>query len=144
SILLDARTMTTDKVVGYCFSADMDGVTWGADDMLLALLMWGCVPDAVDAVWVQNHFQWIMWSSVSLARWLPAQWRKFWSAKRVLGLLRHRYECKYELGEQLALRRILEADAAPQQLIVLCIMSIVGSGADMWVEVTDGWYSIQA
>ncbi|KAJ1734144.1 hypothetical protein LPJ61_001219, partial [Coemansia biformis] len=144
SVPLDARTMTADKAAGYCFSADMDGATWGADDARLALLARGCVPDAVDAAWVQNHFRWVVWSSASLARRLPARWHEFWSAERVLGLLRHRYEREYELGERSALRRVLEADAAPQRLIVLCVASIAGSGADTRVEVTDGWYSIQA
>ncbi|KAJ2757591.1 hypothetical protein IWQ56_006220, partial [Coemansia nantahalensis] len=145
SVPLDARTMTADAAADYCYGVEgAAGRRWGAEGARQALVARGCVAEAVSAAWVRNHFRWIVWSSAGLARRFPARWREFWSAERVLELLHGRYRREYECGERAALRRILEADAAPQRLMVLCIASVAGAGADVRVEVTDGWYGMQA
>ncbi|KAJ2805070.1 Breast cancer 2, early onset [Coemansia helicoidea] len=137
--------MTADAAADYCYGVEgAAGRRWGAEGARQALVARGCVAEAVSAAWVRNHFRWIVWSSAGLARRFPARWREFWSAERVLELLQGRYRREYECGERSALRRILEADAAPQRLMVLCIASVAGAGADVRVEVTDGWYGMQA
>ncbi|KAJ2175463.1 hypothetical protein IWW41_001074 [Coemansia sp. RSA 2522] len=146
---VDAVGMTSERAESYKFSTAAG--QWGADEARQALILRGCEANVVTAEWVRNHFRWIVWGCASYARRLPTRWREFWGADHVLERLQRRYEREHVRGERPALRRVLEGDAASQQLMVLCVaVAQVSDEADnagtarVHVEVTDGWYGVQA
>ncbi|KAJ2893437.1 Breast cancer 2, early onset, partial [Coemansia aciculifera] len=51
---------------------------------------------------------------------------------------------EYVRGERSALKRVLEGDSSSQQLMVLCVASLHYKDNVAQVEVTDGWYGVQA
>ncbi|KAJ2558942.1 hypothetical protein GGH12_005621 [Coemansia sp. RSA 1822] len=145
----DAVGMTSETAESYKFSTAAG--QWGADEARQALILRGCEANVVTAEWVRNHFRWIVWGCASYARRLPTRWREFWSAGHVLDRLQRRYEREHVRGERPALRRVLEGDAASQQLMVLCVaVAQVSDDAGnagssrVHAEVTDGWYGVRA
>ncbi|KAJ2161350.1 hypothetical protein GGF46_001528 [Coemansia sp. RSA 552] len=140
----DALAMTSGLAATYGFPLGAPGMRWGVDEARQALLGRGCVPGVVNPSWVRNHFRWAVWSSACYSRRIPSRWHEFWSIDHVLYRLLYRYEREYVRGERSALKQVLEGDAAPQQLMILCVASIESDHADTTIEVTDGWYSIGA
>ncbi|KAJ2501941.1 hypothetical protein GGH96_001467 [Coemansia sp. RSA 1972] len=144
----DALEMTSETAGSYKFSTAAG--QWGADEARQALVLRGCEANVVTAAWVRNHFRWIVWGCASYARRLPTRWREFWGADHVLDRLQRRYEREHVRGERPALRRVLEGDAAPQQLMVLCVAvarvsdEADNAGSKVHVQVTDGWYGVPA
>ncbi|PIA19457.1 nucleic acid-binding protein, partial [Coemansia reversa NRRL 1564] len=108
------------------------------------MLAHGCDPSTTTRAWVQNHFRWIVWTGACFARRIPSRWREFWSIERTLERLLYRHRREIDGSERSALRRIIEKDSAPQQLMVLCVASVEYRGSATLIEVTDGWYSVGA
>ncbi|KAG9439694.1 hypothetical protein H6P81_019859 [Aristolochia fimbriata] len=122
--------------------------------------------------WVTNHYKWIIWKLASLEQGYPSKaCGKFLTVFNVLEELKYRYEREVNHGHRSALKRILEGDASPGCMVVLCI-SAVHSFPDTAIEnvdplstlreekldfshgpqdrcvakieLTDGWYSVNA
>ncbi|KAL0555703.1 hypothetical protein IC582_009658 [Cucumis melo] len=116
----------------------------------------------VSELWVTNHYKWIVWKLACYERQsLVKSNRKFLGVSNVLEELKYRYEREVNQGHRSAIKRILEGEAPPSVLLTLCISAIrskcksraqvcssmisesnYGEGAK--VELTDGWYSIDA
>ncbi|KAJ1842913.1 hypothetical protein LPJ73_005651, partial [Coemansia sp. RSA 2703] len=124
----DALAMTATAAASYRFGSG--AAAWGWGEARQALLARGCSAAGVTEAWVRNHFRWSVWTAASYARRLSGRWRALWSAEAVAGRLLRRYEREHVRGERPALRRVLEGDAAAQQLMVLAV--------------TDGWYGVAA
>ncbi|XP_038906310.1 protein BREAST CANCER SUSCEPTIBILITY 2 homolog B isoform X2 [Benincasa hispida] len=113
-------------------------------------------------LWVTNHYKWIVWKLACYERQSPVKSnRKFLAVSNVLEELKYRYEREVNQGHRSAIKRILEGDAPPSMLLVLCISAIHSNcksraqvyssminelehGEGAKVELTDGWYSIDA
>ncbi|XP_031738661.1 protein BREAST CANCER SUSCEPTIBILITY 2 homolog B isoform X3 [Cucumis sativus] len=122
----------------------------------------GASPQHVSELWVTNHYKWIVWKLACYERQsLVKSNRNFLGVSNVLEELKYRYEREVNQGHRSAIKRILEGDAPPSMLLTLCISAIrskcksraqvcssmisesnYGEGAK--VELTDGWYSIDA
>ncbi|OMO97642.1 hypothetical protein COLO4_14461 [Corchorus olitorius] len=112
--------------------------------------------------WVANHYKWIVWKLMCYERRYPSKCSgKFFTISNVLEELKYRYEREVNLGHRSAIKRILEGDASPSTMIVLCISAIlsnsepkmeknlgmtnaVDNSGNAKVELTDGWYSVNA
>ncbi|KAI8324057.1 nucleic acid-binding protein, partial [Martensiomyces pterosporus] len=138
----DVHTITAQSAADYSIPLGADGQGWGSSAARQALLACGCSPEVVTEQWVRNHFRWSVWSCASYARRFPAQWREFWSIENITSRLLYRYEREFVRGERSALKKILEADASPQQLMVLCVAAVFQKDGVTRAEVTDGWYSM--
>lgn len=62
-----------------------------------------------------------------------------------------RYEREVNHGQRSAIKRILEGDASPSSMLVLCVSEIENPSTSMAemssisrIELTDGWYSVCA
>lgn len=132
-----------------------------------------------------NHYKWIIWKLACYERCYPTKCAgKFLTISNVLEELKYRYPscciilcftigfgeigekhvkcvCRYERevnhGHRSAIKRILEGDASPSTMLVLCISAVCSNcepqiedsttdldqaetnGATK-VELTDGWY----
>ncbi|KAG7017205.1 Protein BREAST CANCER SUSCEPTIBILITY 2-like B, partial [Cucurbita argyrosperma subsp. argyrosperma] len=113
-------------------------------------------------LWVKNHYKWIVWKLACYERQCPVKSNGiFLTVSNVLEELKYRYEREVNQGHRSAIKRILEGDAPPSMLLVLCVSAIrsnyksrsqacssstngsdYGEGAK--VELTDGWYSVDA
>ncbi|KAJ1964417.1 hypothetical protein GGI12_001434 [Dipsacomyces acuminosporus] len=144
SLPYDVLTMTASKAAEYCFPLAGSGQGWGFSAARQALLARGCMPGVATEDWVKNHFRWCVWSCASYARRFPARCQEFWTTKSIISRLLYRYEREFVRGERSTLKKVLEADASPQQLMVLCIATISWQDKKTVVEVTDGWYGISA
>ncbi|KAJ2841540.1 hypothetical protein J3B02_005860, partial [Coemansia erecta] len=117
---------------------------WGWPEARQTLIVRGCVPDAIPDAWVRNHFRWCVWNAACYARRLPLICSSFWSVEAVIDRLWRRYEREHLHGQRSALKRVLEADSAAQQPMVLVVSGIDCTGNNVRVEVTDGWYAVAA
>ncbi|KAJ1797142.1 hypothetical protein LPJ75_007105, partial [Coemansia sp. RSA 2598] len=115
---------------------------WGWQEARQTLIVRGCVPGAIPDAWVHNHFRWCVWNAASYARRLPATWSSFWSVEAVVDRLWRRYEREHLLGQRSALKRILEADSAAQQPMILVVSEVDCARDAVRMEVTDGWYAV--
>ncbi|CAK9150441.1 unnamed protein product [Ilex paraguariensis] len=116
----------------------------------------------VSKEWIANHYKWIVWKLACYERCYPFKsLGKFLTVSNVLEELKYRYEREANHGHRSAIRKILEGDAPPSSMLVLCISSIHSncdqkiethsistSGAENTraakIELTDGWYSLSA
>ncbi|XWS60009.1 hypothetical protein CRYUN_Cryun08bG0171400 [Craigia yunnanensis] len=112
--------------------------------------------------WVTNHYKWIVWKLVCYERRYPSKYAgKFLTISNILEELKYRYEREVNHGHRSAIKRILEGDISPSTMMVLCVSAIqsnsepkmetnlvIANGADNGgnakVELTDGWYSMDA
>ncbi|CAA6654699.1 unnamed protein product [Spirodela intermedia] len=75
--------------------------------------------------WVQNHYKWIVWKLACLERGYPEQAKgKYLTAANVLEELKYRYEREVNHGHRSAVKRILDGDASPASMMVLCVSDI--------------------
>ncbi|XP_022159315.1 protein BREAST CANCER SUSCEPTIBILITY 2 homolog B-like isoform X2 [Momordica charantia] len=113
-------------------------------------------------LWVPNHYKWIVWKLACYERQNPVKSNgKFLTVSNVLEELKYRYEREVNQGHRSAIKRILEGDTPPSMMLVLCVSAIrlnyksraqacssMMSGSDHGegakIELTDGWYSIDA
>eukprot|EP01138_Halocafeteria_seosinensis_P013388 gb/GECG01013674.1/.p1 GENE.gb/GECG01013674.1/~~gb/GECG01013674.1/.p1 ORF type:complete len:1741 (+),score=221.59 gb/GECG01013674.1/:1-5223(+) len=100
--------------------------------------------------WVANHYRWVVWKlacyeRMSLRRFTPC--RLTW--KNVIQQLQKRYRIEYSEGRRPPLRKIIEGDERAERLIVLVVANITSrrgptEESQFTMELTDGWYSIEA
>ncbi|XP_044355538.1 protein BREAST CANCER SUSCEPTIBILITY 2 homolog B isoform X10 [Triticum aestivum] len=123
--------------------------------------------------WVNNHYKWIIWKLASLERCYPTKAAgKFLTVANVLDELKYRYDREVNNGHRSAIKKILEGNALPSLMMVLCISAIyshpdvhkleaVGTDENensiknksllaakrnmpAHIELTDGWYALEA
>ena len=109
--------------------------------------------------WILCHVRWIVWKLASYERrfsdFLAGRYLTYGN---LISQLRRRFEFEIIEGHRPALRKILNRDAASTSLMILCVSQIITNGiladkeedtsncteAHYKIELTDGWYSIQA
>ncbi|XP_077214363.1 protein BREAST CANCER SUSCEPTIBILITY 2 homolog B-like isoform X3 [Tasmannia lanceolata] len=170
----EVKFMTADSAENYIFHAmpGLDEV--GVEALQHMLLQSGASLQNATKEWVANHYKRIVWKLACLERWYPAQTSgKYLTVANVLEELKYRYEREVNHGHRSALKRILEGDASAASMLVLCISAIrsypdpnIGKedclmapckdankrdGANnsesshvARIELTDGWYSLDA
>ncbi|XVE62082.1 hypothetical protein DITRI_Ditri06bG0090800 [Diplodiscus trichospermus] len=131
----------------------------GAEAFYDMLAHSGASMQYISKEWVRNHYKWIVWKLVSYERRYPTKYvGKFLTMSNVLEELKFRYEREVNHGHRSAIKRILEGDISPSTMVVLCISAIhepkmernlvITNGAEnsgnAKVELTDGWYSMDA
>ncbi|KAI8612799.1 BRCA2, oligonucleotide/oligosaccharide-binding, domain 1-domain-containing protein, partial [Chytriomyces sp. MP71] len=106
------------------------------------------------AVWVSNHYRWIVWKLAGMVRSFPYLHETIWTPLYVVEQLLFRYEKEYAGGKRSCLKQIIEGDAPVELLMVLCVSRIIINGRDissenldssyLALELTDGWYRLNA
>ncbi|XP_012089778.1 protein BREAST CANCER SUSCEPTIBILITY 2 homolog B isoform X2 [Jatropha curcas] len=132
----------------------------GAEALYHMLVQSGASIQCVSKEWTMNHYKWIIWKLACYERCYP--WKsatRFLTVSNVHEELKYRYEREVNHGHRSAIKRILEGDSPPSSMMVLCISAICisckpkienlalngdecSNAARM--ELTDGWYSIDA
>ncbi|BBH02574.1 Protein BREAST CANCER SUSCEPTIBILITY 2 homolog A [Prunus dulcis] len=130
----------------------------GAEAFVHMLACSGALMQYTSREWVTNHYKWVVWKLACYERChLAKSFGNFLTVSNVLEELKYRYEREVNHGHRSAIKRILEGDASPSSMVVLCISAIrsncdpnmetssraENSGAAK-VELTDGWYSVDA
>ncbi|XP_024018442.1 protein BREAST CANCER SUSCEPTIBILITY 2 homolog B [Morus notabilis] len=158
------RWIRSGNAESYTFPDD-SGVRYiGAEDFFHMLIRSGASEQYASKEWVKNHYRWIIWKLACYERCYPTKAAgKILSVSNVLEELKYRYEREVNHGHRSAIKRILEGDASPNSMMVLCISAIClnyehklevssfaqgdaenHTAAAAKVELTDGWYSIDA
>ncbi|KAE8792571.1 Breast cancer type 2 susceptibility protein-like protein [Hordeum vulgare] len=145
----------------------------GAEEFQKMLLACGASLTYATKEWVNNHYKWIVWKLASLERCYPTKAAgKFLTVPNVLDELKYRYDREVNNGHRSAIKKILEGNALPSLMMVLCISAIYShpdvnkleaGGPDgnensidnksllaakrnmsAHIELTDGWYALEA
>ncbi|XP_044974947.1 protein BREAST CANCER SUSCEPTIBILITY 2 homolog A-like isoform X2 [Hordeum vulgare subsp. vulgare] len=145
----------------------------GAEEFQKMLLACGASLTYATKEWVNNHYKWIVWKLASLERCYPTKAvGKFLTVPNVLDELKYRYDREVNNGHRSAIKKILEGNALPSLMMVLCISAIYShpdvnkleaGGPDgnensidnksllaakrnmsAHIELTDGWYALEA
>ncbi|KAF6146912.1 hypothetical protein GIB67_036631 [Kingdonia uniflora] len=167
------RYMIADSAETYIFddASGLDNI--GSESFRLMLAQSGASLQYASTEWVKNHYKWIVWKLACYERGYSAKgtWR-YLTVSNVREELKYRYEREVNHGHRSALRRILEGDASPTSMVVLCISAIRSiphlnlkaecamvphidankfndtnlheNNIIAKIELTDGWYSIDA
>ena len=130
-------------------------------DIKRDLIKQGCDPKLLTVPWISNHKRWIVWKYASYER----SFSRFLGGKHlcygnVVRNLRARFEKEIAKGQRPAIRKILNRDAAASRMMVLAVSKLfrsisppedsisdaIGQASPSYlkVELTDGWYSVQA
>ncbi|XP_011879732.1 PREDICTED: breast cancer type 2 susceptibility protein homolog [Vollenhovia emeryi] len=133
----------------------------GLRELLRAFLASPSVdPNLVPARWVENHYRWVVWKLASMDRMKfgSAELSRALTPSHVMAQLKYRYDREIDRSQRPAIRRILEKDDVASKRMILCVSTIVENnnesveigksprvGESRWkIELTDGWYSINA
>nr|XP_045090581.1 protein BREAST CANCER SUSCEPTIBILITY 2 homolog B isoform X4 [Aegilops tauschii subsp. strangulata] len=145
----------------------------GAEEFHKLLIACGASLTYATKEWVNNHYKWIVWKLASLERCYPTKAAgKFLTVANVLDELKYRYDREVNNGHRSAIKKILEGNALPSLMMVLCISAIyshpdvhkleaVGTDENensiknksllaakrnmpAHIELTDGWYALEA
>ncbi|XP_030537321.1 protein BREAST CANCER SUSCEPTIBILITY 2 homolog B-like isoform X2 [Rhodamnia argentea] len=154
------RRIKPDNAHKFVFANESGLNCIGAEAFLHLLVQSGASTQHISKAWVTNHYRWIIWKLASYERYYPATTGKFLTITNVLEELKYRYDREINHGHRSAIKRILEGDASPAALLVLCVSAIhvddnlkIRSSTTplngtlnnvMRVELTDGWYSVDA
>ncbi|XP_021769649.1 protein BREAST CANCER SUSCEPTIBILITY 2 homolog B-like isoform X1 [Chenopodium quinoa] len=125
---------------------------FGVENFYHLLVQSGASVQHASKEWVTNHFKWIVWKLASYERCYSSKsMKKFLTISDVLEELKYRYEREVNHGQRSAIKRILEGDASPSSMLVLCVSEIEDPSTSMAdkssnsrIELTDGWYSVCA
>jgi breast cancer 2 susceptibility protein len=118
----------------------------------------GCDCTKISTKWIQNHCRWVCWKLASLERRFPHLiGTRYFTLQSLVDQLSHRFRKEVIEGTRSPLRKILNRDVAPSTMIILCVAKIdvtkassacesVTTATDpcVYLELTDGWYSIYA
>ncbi|PON42490.1 Breast cancer type 2 susceptibility protein [Parasponia andersonii] len=158
------RRIRADNAENFTFPDDSGVRCIGAEVFFHMLIRSGALEQYASKEWVKNHYKWIIWKLGCYERCYPTKSSgKILTISNVLEELKYRYEREVNHGHRSAIKRILEGDASPTSMMVLCISAInsnydpkievtsLGLGdaenhtvAAAKVELTDGWYSVDA
>ncbi|KAF7849345.1 hypothetical protein BT93_L0963 [Corymbia citriodora subsp. variegata] len=155
------RRIKPDNAHKFVFTDESGLNCIGAEAFLHMLVQSGASTQHISKGWVTNHYRWIIWKLASYERYYPATTGKFLTSTNVLEELKYRYEREINHGHHSAIKRILEGDASPAAMLVLCVSAIHANdnlrtpssttplngtlnNNAMRLELTDGWYSVDA
>ncbi|KAM0918866.1 hypothetical protein ACQ4PT_008593 [Festuca glaucescens] len=147
----------------------------GAEEFQKMLLACGASLTYATKEWVNNHHKWIVWKLASLERCYPTKAAgKFLTVANVFDELKYRYDREVNNGHRSAIKKILEGNALPSLMMVLCISAVYSHpdvnnskgeagrrdenennidnksllaakiNAPAQIELTDGWYALEA
>ncbi|XP_074568879.1 protein BREAST CANCER SUSCEPTIBILITY 2 homolog B-like [Curcuma longa] len=175
SLSSGVSSMNADNVLNYKFqdASSHDGI--GIEAFQDMLFQSGASLSNATKEWVTNHYRWIVWKLACYERWYHNQTKnKFFTVSNVLEELKYRYEREFNHGHRSAIKRILDGDASPSSMMILCVSVICSahpvisktddknsrsevikqsnnssstlerSTYDARIELTDGWYSLYA
>ncbi|WOH16371.1 hypothetical protein DCAR_0935922 [Daucus carota subsp. sativus] len=151
------RTMNPDRAEKHCFPSECGSDSVGKEAFSAMLLQSGASMKYISDTWVTNHYKWIVWKLACYERFYS---ERYLTVSNVMEELKYRYDREVNHGHRSAIKRILEGDAPPYSVLVLCISSIQRNteaiiknisnshGVDKSkvanVELTDGWYAVNA
>ncbi|KAL6627377.1 hypothetical protein ACP70R_031103 [Stipagrostis hirtigluma subsp. patula] len=166
----DVKLMDAQRAEKYKFQHST-----GVEEFQKMLLTCGASLSYVTKEWVSNHYKWIVWKLASLERCYPTRAAgKFLTVANVLEELKYRYDREVNHGHRSAVKKILEGNASPSLMMVLCIsaiyscpdlnntklevdkadtnesgignksLSAANRNMSAKIELTDGWYSLDA
>ncbi|CAG7875192.1 unnamed protein product [Brassica rapa] len=148
------RRIKSSNADKYAFGDVSSSSVVGAETFHQMLAESGASLQCASREWVTNHYRWIVWKLACYETYYPAKCRgNFLTITNVLQELRYRYEREVNHGHCSAIMRILSGDAPASSMMVLCISAInpetrethgSDSGNNVKIELTDGWYSINA
>uniref|UniRef100_A0A0E0MRS6 Tower domain-containing protein n=1 Tax=Oryza rufipogon TaxID=4529 RepID=A0A0E0MRS6_ORYRU len=116
----EVKLMDAKKAEKYKFKTDT-----GAEEFQKMLLACGASLTYTTKEWVSNHYKWIVWKLASLERCYPTRAAgKFLKVGNVLEELKYRYDREVNNGHRSAIKKILEGNASPSLMMVLCISAI--------------------
>ncbi|KAK4478421.1 hypothetical protein RD792_013891 [Penstemon davidsonii] len=156
------RQMNPNSAESYIFQNEPASGYTGTDAFHKMLTQSGASNQYLTKEWVLNHYKWIVWKLASYERCYPATFSgKLLTVSNVLEELKYRYEREVNHGHRSAIKKILDGDAPPSSMMVLCISSVDdtherelgsqsvsleggGDGRAAKIELTDGWYSVKA
>lgn len=154
------KWMKADAAEKYNFCDESGRDCIGVEAFCQLLAQSGASMQCVSKEWVANHYKWVVWKLACYERGYPSKCTgKFLSVANVLEELKYRYEREVNHGHRSAIKRLLEGSSLPSLMMVLCIASIHFSSDPktqilpeamtkntdaVKVELTDGWYSIDA
>ncbi|KAJ4821846.1 hypothetical protein Tsubulata_046386 [Turnera subulata] len=158
----EERRINSNTAEKYAFCNEFGQNCIGAEDFHHLLVQSGALVQYASKEWVTNHYKWIVWKLACYDRCYTAKpASKFLTNVNVIEELKYRYDREVNHGHRSAIKRILEGDASPSSMMVLCISAIYPSckpnveihsaasnGAESnnaaGVELTDGWYAVDA
>ncbi|PNT69978.1 hypothetical protein BRADI_2g03990v3 [Brachypodium distachyon] len=167
----EVKLMDAKRAEKYTF----DSLGTGAEEFQKMLLACGASSTYATKEWVSNHYKWIVWKLASLERCYPTKAAgKFLTVANVFEELKYRYDREVNNGHRSAIKKILEGNALPSLMMVLCISAIhsrpgiskckleagrADTNEDIsgnksltaahrnksaQIELTDGWYALEA
>ncbi|PPS06622.1 hypothetical protein GOBAR_AA14016 [Gossypium barbadense] len=159
---IKGKQITPENAYEYLFKDETGLCRIGAETFYDMLSHSGASVQHVSKEWVANHYKWIVWKLACYERCYPSKCAgKFLTVSNVLEELKYRYEREVNHGQRSAIKKILEGDASPSKMLVLCVSTIQSNSepnmetnleitngthysGNAKVELTDGWYSINA
>ncbi|KAK8947326.1 hypothetical protein KSP39_PZI006686 [Platanthera zijinensis] len=164
-----ARYMTSDTAENYRFRDTCSNIDLGPEELREMLLQSGASQGGTTEKWVSNHYKWIVWKLACLERCYPSKTiSRFLTVSNVLEELKYRYEREVNYGHRSALKKVLDGDLSPSSMMILCVSAIrsgrrtdemfsssnlhengnklieFDSNYAVTIELTDGWYSMDA
>ncbi|KAL0709074.1 hypothetical protein Bca4012_016052 [Brassica carinata] len=152
------RRIKSSNADKYVFRDESSSNMVGAETFFQMLAESGASLQHASRKWVINHYRWIVWKLACYETCYPVICRgNFLTITNVLEELKYRYEREVNHGHCSAIKRILSGDAPASSMMVLYISAInpktdndsqealgSGSGTNVKVELSDGWYSMNA
>jgi breast cancer 2 susceptibility protein len=119
------------------------------DDYRRALAESGLDVASISDKWITNHTRWIVWKLASIERrFLHLVDMNYLNFDRVVEKLKIRFGREFTRGERSPLRMMLNRDVSASTMTILCVARMIkpagGSGLPWSLELTDGWYSVNA
>ncbi|CAN6804797.1 unnamed protein product [Brassica oleracea] len=152
------RRIKSSNADKYVFRDESSSNMVGAETYFQMLAESGASLQQASRKWVINHYRWIVWKLACYETCYPVICRgNFLTITNVFEELKYRYEREVNHGHCSAIKRILSGDAPASSMMVLYISAInpktdndsqealgSGSGSNVKVELSDGWYSMNA
>ncbi|XP_058000163.1 protein BREAST CANCER SUSCEPTIBILITY 2 homolog B isoform X2 [Hevea brasiliensis] len=155
----EIRWIKADTAEKYTFFDESGLNCIGGEAFYHMLVQSGASVQYASKEWIANHYKWIVWKLACYERCYPLKAAtRFLTVTNVLEELKYRYEREVNHGHRSAIKRILEGDAPPSSMLVVCISAIriscepkietvAANGGECSnaakVELTDG-YSIES
>ncbi|XP_064963631.1 protein BREAST CANCER SUSCEPTIBILITY 2 homolog B-like [Musa acuminata AAA Group] len=133
--------MDADNAVTYRFYDAFHHDEIGLEAFQGMLLKSGASSSNATEEWVANHYRWIVWKLASFERCYSTQVGiKFLTVCNVLEELKYRYEREVNYGHRSALKKILDGDASPASMMVLCVSAIHSTSRPTMLKANDSNY----
>ncbi|ORY81143.1 hypothetical protein LY90DRAFT_664357, partial [Neocallimastix californiae] len=136
--------------------------TWGSHEAYQELKQYNLNMNIATEDWVDNHYKWIVWKIASMIRTENSLYKEYWNKDKIIEQLLFRYNKENNLRKHSALKLIIERDNISTKYMILCVSGIViqdindndnntnnisentNKTPEIYLELTDGWYSINA